>query len=178
MLTTRTVAEDARATPAAAHADFLSHDLARPQLIRHMRERCGRFLLDHARPNSADLADAQGEFDAVIAKPTKRLHDPDVFGLARLAAIRGDSTTALRESQQALALLGKLQLIVWLAHRQVLLRCGNATEVAEWAAKVYDASTHTDDAADHAVAATKAALADATAASIPHLITKRGKAAL
>jgi hypothetical protein len=53
---------------------------------------------------------------------------------------------------------------VWLAYNRILLSSGNASEAAEWAAKAYEAGTHTDDPASPAVVAAKTALDDARAA--------------
>jgi hypothetical protein len=169
--------EEARATLSAAYADSVAHDGARTQRLHDMRERWGRFLLDHSRSNSADLRQAQAEFDVVIANPSSRFHDPDVLAhsdLARLAVVRNDGAGALRESRQALAMLDRVQLTdtrssqrVWLAHSQVLLYNGNAAEAADWAAKAYRASMRTDDPGSPVVAAAKAALANARAGRQP-----------
>lgn len=53
---------------------------------------------------------------------------------------------------------------VWLAYSRILLSSGNASEAAEWAAKAYEAGTHTDDPASPVVVAAKTALNDARAA--------------
>lgn len=131
--------DDARATLAAAHADFLANESAKSQWMHRMRERWGRFLLDHAGANSTDLADAEAEFNSVIGNPATRVHGADALahaGLARLAAARNDTATALRQSRQALSVLDMPYFIdvrasqrVWLVHSAVLLQSGNASEV-------------------------------------------------
>jgi hypothetical protein len=93
--------------------------------------------------------------------------------LSRIAAARGDTALALRESIAGLAALARIQGIydvrmqprLWLVHSAHLLESGNAAGAREWAAKALQASLSYDTSASPAIAAARSALRLADAAS-------------
>ena len=133
------------------------------------RERWARMLLRQSQPGDADMGVAESEFRLVLARPAV---PPWVdlplahAGLARIAAARGDSRSALDHSQLALASLAQLRELydlrvreqLWLVHSAVLLQGGDAVGARQWAEKALAASRLHDDPASPAIAAAEVAM--------------------
>jgi hypothetical protein len=126
-------------------------------------------LLRQSQPGDADMGVAESEFRLVLARPAV---PPWVdlplahAGLARIAAARGDSRSALDHSQLALASLAQLRELydlrvreqLWLVHSAVLLQGGDAVGARQWAEKALAASRLHDDPASPAIAAAEVAM--------------------
>jgi tetratricopeptide (TPR) repeat protein len=115
------------------------------------RERWGRFLL-----GQNDLADAEQQFNEVIAQAHGRKLTPIVLahgGLARLALARGDAATAGVESTAAIDMFEHVDGFrnvrtapyLWLIRADALRRSGDNAGAREWAQRALDASRHYDD---------------------------------
>jgi serine/threonine protein kinase len=154
---------EARALLQAARDESVAKDDASSPWVLRMRERWGRFLLDHSQAGDPDFTAAELEFDAVLKRAADRpLVEPVLAhsGLARIAAARGDNTLALRESGQALIALDKVKGLydlrvqpqLWLVHSALLLRSGERTGARQWAEKALEASIRYDDPMSSAIA--------------------------
>ncbi len=157
---------DARKLLQAARDESVLKDAPASPWNLRMRERWGRFLLDHAEPRDPDFAAADAELHEVLQKAADR---PSVeialvhSDLSRMAAARGDTPLALRESTEALAALGRVQGIydvrvqprLWLVHSAQLLKSGDAAGAREWAAKALQASLRYDAATSRTIADAK-----------------------
>jgi hypothetical protein len=121
-----------------------------------MRERWGRFLRDHTKVDAPEFAAAEREFNTIVEKTADRPLVETALahsGLSRIADARGDGTLALRESSQALAVLGqvlglydvRVQPRLWLVHSALLLKSGDRSEARHWADQALEASLHYDD---------------------------------
>lgn len=96
---------DARRTFSLALADFEAHGAPESQPVAAMRERWGRFLLDHG-----ELRAAQIQFDRVLADATTKTWTHVALaqaGLARVALARADLGEASRLSAKALDTWGQ-----------------------------------------------------------------------
>ncbi|MDP9088089.1 MAG: serine/threonine-protein kinase [Pseudomonadota bacterium] len=167
---------EARKLLEAARAEFLDKEAPDSPRTLRIRERWGRFLLDHSKPGDADFAAARVELHAVVEKAGDRpLLEPALAraGLARIAAADGDTPRALDGSRQALAAMERVQGLydlraqprLWLVHSAVLRGSGDTTGAREWAAKALEASLRYDHAASPAIAEARAAVRLATATS-------------
>ena len=167
---------EARQLLQAARDESLSKDApASPWRLR-MQERWGRFLLDHSKQGDPDFAAAEAELRVVLDTAGDQplaevaLAHSD---LSRIAAARGDTALALRESTTALAALARIQGIYdvrmqprfWLVHSAHLLESGDAAGAREWAAKALQASLSYDASASPAIADARKAIRLADAAS-------------
>lgn len=171
--------EEARTLLQAARDESIAKDAQTSPWALRMRERWARFLLDHSQPRDRDFAAADAELHVVLEKAADRpllevaLAHSD---LARIAAARNETLPALRESEEALAALARVQGLydvrvqpqVWLVHSAQLLRSGDATAAREWAAKALQASIGYNAAASGAIADAQNAVRLADAASIPY----------
>jgi eukaryotic-like serine/threonine-protein kinase len=166
----------ARSLLAASRDEYVAKEAPDSQWALRIRERWGRFLLDHSDPGDADFALAESEFRAVLEKAAGRpLLEPALAhaGLARIASARGDATRALNESRSALVALdraqGQYDLRVrpqlWLAHSAVLLESGDTVGAREWAEKALLASRRYDDPSSASIAASETAIRAAIASA-------------
>jgi len=145
---------DARRLLAAAHAEYLAREAPGSQPAMRMRERWGRFLLDHPEAGPADLSRAEVEFRSVLASdgPPSAEAALAQAGLARIAVIRSGPIAALEHSRKALAMLeqvqglhdARLQPRLWVLHSHLLLRSGDAKGARQWAVKALEASRRYD----------------------------------
>ena len=160
---------EAREKLQAARDEYIAREPAGARWQMRMRERWGRFLLDHSRPGSADFAAAEGEFKAVIDTMAERANSWEALaysGLARIALARGQPAPALAASRQSLARLAQVQglydvrlrSVLWLVHSDALLATGDASGAHDWAAKARAASLTYEDPTGPAIAAADAAL--------------------
>jgi hypothetical protein len=166
---------EARKLLQAARDESIVRDAPASAWTLRMRERWGRFLLDHSQSRDPDFAAADAELHAVLEKAADRplaevaLAHSD---LSRIAAARGDAPLALRESTEALAALARVQGIydlrvqprLWLVHSARLLKSGDAAGAREWAAKALQASLGYDASASRAIADARDAIRLADAA--------------
>lgn len=160
---------EARALLQAARDESVAKDDPSSPWALRMRERWGRFLLDHSRASDPDFSAAELEFDAVLQRAADRpLVEPALAhsGLARIAAERGDDALALRESGQALTALDRVKGLydvrvrpqLWLVHSALLLRSGDRTGARQWADKALEASLRYDDPLSAAIAAARSSI--------------------
>ena len=166
---------DARNILQAARDESILKDAPASPWNLRMRERWGRFLLDHSQPRDPDFAAAEAELQQVLSNAKDRplvevaLAHSD---LSRMAAARGDTALALRQSTEALAVLARVQGTydvrvrprLWLVQSAQLLRSGDAAGAREWAAKALQASLGYDVATSRAIADAKNLLRLAEAA--------------
>jgi serine/threonine-protein kinase len=155
---------EARALLRAARDESVAKDDPSSPWVLRMRERWGRFLLDHSQAGDPDFGTAELEFRAVLEKAADRpLVEPALArsGLSRIAAARGDQALARRESDQALTDLGRVQGLydvrvqprLWLVHSALLLKSGDREGARQWADKALEASQRYDDPASSEIAA-------------------------
>ncbi len=157
---------DARRMLQAGRDESIARDAPNSPWTLRMRERWGRFLLDHSRPSDPDFAAAEAELRTVLEQ-ARQQPLPEVAlahaDLARIAGSRGDPGGALRESTVALDLLARvegvydvrLQPRVWLVHSAQLLINGEPVAAREWAAKALQASLIYDSPASRAISDAK-----------------------
>ena len=157
---------EARALLQAARDESVAKDDPSSPWALRMRERWGRFLLDHSQPGDPDFAAAEGEFKAVLQRAAGRQVVESALahsGLARVAGARGDDALALRESGQALTVLDgvkglydvRVQPQLWLVHSALLLKSGKRNDARQWAEKALEASLRYDDPMSSAIAAAR-----------------------
>ena len=167
---------EARTLLEASREEYLAKEAADSQWTLRIRERWGRFLIDHSTPGDADFATAELEFRAVLEKAADRpLLEPALAhaGFARIAAARGDTAGALEQSRMAIAAMGRVQGLydlrvqpqLWLVHSAVLLKSGDTAGAREWAEKALEASRRYDDLSSPAIAEAETAVHVATVAS-------------
>ncbi|MDB6082742.1 MAG: hypothetical protein JWN43_623 [Gammaproteobacteria bacterium] len=160
---------EARALLQAARDESIAKDNASSPWALRMRERWGRFLLDHSKPGDPDFAAAEFEFDEVLKRAADRPLVESALahsGLARIAAARGDEALSLRESGQALTALEgvkglydvRMQPRLWLVHSALLLGSGQGSAARLWADKALNASLRYDDPMSSAIAAARVAV--------------------
>lgn len=163
---------EARPLLKASRDEYLAKEPNSPWTLS-IRERWGRFLLDHSNPGDAEFTVAEFEFQGVLEEAAGRpLLEPALAhaGLARIAAARGDVANALNESHSALASLDRTQGLydlrvqprIWLTHSAVLLESGDTAGAREWAEKALQASHRYDDPSSAAIAASETAIRAAT----------------
>ena len=168
---------EARALLQAARDESIAKDDAFSPWALRMRERWGRFLLDHSHAGDPDFTAAELEFNTVLQSAADQpLVEPALAhsGLARIAAARGDDALALRESGQALITLDKVKGLydlrvqpqLWLVHSALLLRSGDRTGARQWANKALEASLRYDDPMSAAIGAARNSIRLAGATSI------------
>jgi len=173
---------EARTLLQAARDESVAKDDASSPWSLRMRERWGRFLLDHSQEGDPDFAAAELEFKAVLKSAADRpLVEPALAhsGLSRIAAARGDDALALRESGQALTDLGRVKGLydvrvqprLWLVHSALLLKSGERAGARQWADKALEASLNYDDPMSSAIAAARNSVR--LAAATPSLDLKR-----
>jgi serine/threonine protein kinase/tetratricopeptide (TPR) repeat protein len=163
------LAAKARELLGAAHRWRLAHDPPGNPEVLQVRERWGRFLLDHAQPGEPDFAAAEAEFKAVLEHSAGRPWiEPALAqaGLARVALARGDAPGALAASRAALAALDRAtisydvrnQPALWLVHSATLRANGDVAGAREWAAKALAASRRYDAPGAESIRQASAAL--------------------
>ncbi len=157
---------EARALLQAARDESVAKDDPSSPWALRMRERWGRFLLDHSRAGDPDFTAAELEFNAVLQGAAGRALVEAALAhsaLARIAAARGDNALAVRESGQALAALDKVKGLydvrvqpqLWLVHSALLLRSGDRIGARQWADRALEASLTYDDPMSSAIAAAR-----------------------
>jgi eukaryotic-like serine/threonine-protein kinase len=176
-------AADARTLLKASRDEYLAKEGPASQWTLRIRERWGRFLLDHSTPGDADFTAAESEFRAALENTADRpLLEAALAhaGLARIVAARGDAAGAREESGLALAALERVQGLydlrvqsrIWLVHSAVLLKNGDMPGAQQWADKALTATQRYDDASSPAIAAAEAAVR-ATAAVADRKVSVR-----
>lgn len=174
---------DARNLLSSSRDEYLAKEGPDSPWTLRIRERWGRFLLDHSKPGEADFTSAESEFRAVLEKTADRLVlEPALAhaGLARIEAIRGHAESARRQSDLALAALERVQGLydlrvqpqLWLVHSAVLLRSGDSLGAHQWAEKALAANRRYDDPSSPAIAEAAAAVR-ATAAVADRKVSVR-----
>lgn len=169
---------EARALLKASRDEFLAKEPPDSEYTLRIRERWGRFLLDHSKPGDADYAAAETELRAVLERAAERhwIETAQAHaGLARIAASRGETAGALNENRLALAALERVQGLydvraqpqLWLVCSAVLLRTGDAAGARHWAEKALDASRQLDDPSADSIKQAGAAVRAAMVAGIP-----------
>jgi len=143
-------AADARRALKASLDDWVAKGTPDYFPVLRIRERWGRFLLEHGEP-----AAAREQLQAVLAQAHGQMVAPVVLAqadVARLALAQGDVSAARRASEQALTdwqhVTGLRDLriapMLWLTQAEVL-RAANETRAArQWAAKALVASRQYD----------------------------------
>ena len=160
---------EARALLKASRDEYLAKEGPDSPWTLRIRERWGRFLLDHSKPGEADFIAAESEFRAVLAQAADRpLLEPALAhaGLARIMATRGEAAGALKESDLGLAALARMQGLydlrvqprLWLVHSAVLMKSGDTAGARTWADKALAASRRYDDPSSPAIAEAEAAV--------------------
>lgn len=158
-----------------ARDESVAKDAPGSPWVLRMRERWGRFLLDHSKTNDADFRAAALEFQTVLEKAADRPLVESALahsGLSSIAVRRGDTVLALRESAEALAALDRVQGLydvrvqprLWLAHSSLLLKNGDPAEARRWADKALEASLRYDDPGSSAIVQARNSIRLATAA--------------
>jgi serine/threonine-protein kinase len=171
---TNRVAE-ARERLQSSRDEYIAKEIAGSRWQMRARERWGRFLLDHSRPDSADFAAAETEFKAVTANTGEHAYSWEALayaGLARVALARGEAAPALAASRQSLARLAQVQGLVdvryraqlWVIYSDALLANGDAAGARDWATKAREASIKYEYSTSPGIAAANAALRRANAA--------------
>ena len=161
--------EDARVALKASRDEYVAKEGATSKWTLRIRERWGRFLLDHASAGDADVADAEAEFQAVRDHPGEQPSAEAALahaGLARIALLRGDIDAADRESGLSLSLLEpvaglydvRVQPTLWLLRSGVLRQRGDKLGARVLAVKALEASRRYDDPSSPAIAAAVAAV--------------------
>ena len=150
---------EARRTLGAARAERMAKDAPGSIAVLGVRERWARFLLDAGR-NGGGARGARGRScaSARIARsiPLALAH----ADLAQEAIARRDATTALVESNKALATLDRITGLydvrvgprLWRTHAAALALSGDARSAADWNARALEASRRYDDPASPTVA--------------------------
>jgi hypothetical protein len=175
---------DARTLLKASRDEYLAKEGPDSQWTLRIRERWGRFLLDHSKRGDLDFIAAESEFQTVL----KSLGDRPLLetamahaGLARIVAARDDIESARRESDLALAALAqvkglydlRVQSQLWLVHSAVLLKSGDGLGARQWADKALVASRSYDDPSSAAIAEAQAAVALALPSSVARASTRQ-----
>lgn len=162
-------ADEARTMLKASRDEYVAKEGATSKWTLRIRERWGRFLLDHAKPGDADVGVAEAEFQAVRDHPVEQPSAEEALaraGLARIALLRGDASTADQESRSSLSFLDRVpglydvrvQPALWLVRSQVLLGRGDKPGARAFAAKALATSQRYDDPSSPAIAAAEAAV--------------------
>ena len=160
---------DSRTLLKASRDEYLATEGPDSAWTLRIRERWGRFLLDHSKAGDVDFMAAESEFRAVLEKIAGRPLLESALahaGLARIVAARGDEKGAREESDLALAALERVQGLydlrvqsqLWLVHSAVLLENGDQPGAHRWADKALAANRRYDDPSSPAIAAAEAAI--------------------
>jgi hypothetical protein len=167
-------AADARTLLKASRDEYLAKEGPDSPWTLRIRERWGRFLLDHSKPGDVDFTTAESEFAAVL----KHISDRPLLeaalahaGLARIMAASDDAEGARKESDLALGALEqvkglydlRVQSQLWLVHSAVLLKSGDMPGARKWADKALAATRSYDDPGSPAIAQAEGAVRIATA---------------
>ncbi|MEO8019750.1 MAG: serine/threonine-protein kinase [Pseudomonadota bacterium] len=166
-------AADARTLLKASRDEYIAKEGPASQWTLRVRERWGRFLLDHSKPDDVDFTTAETEFTEVLKHVSGRpLLEAALAhtGLARILAARDDAEGARKESNLALANLERVrglydlrvQSELWLVHSAVLLKTGDRPDALKWAEKALAASRSYDDPSSPAIAHARDAVRIAT----------------
>jgi serine/threonine-protein kinase len=156
--------DDAREMFTAALAERRAKDPPASMPVLALRERWGRFLLDHG-----DAAGAVAEFRGVLegAAGAKVLAVAMAHAdLGRVALARGDGATAKNECEAALATLDEIggvydvraQPYVWRIRSEAARQRGELAEARQWAQRALEASQRYDAPGSAEIAAAKATL--------------------
>jgi serine/threonine-protein kinase len=156
--------DDAREMFRAALAERLAKDPPASPPVLALRERWGRFLLDHG-----DAAGAEAEFRGVLAGAAgaKLLAVAMAHaGLARISLARRDAATAKTECERALATLDAIagvydvraQPYIWRIRSEVSRERGDLADARQWAQRALEASQRYDAPESREIAAAKATL--------------------
>jgi eukaryotic-like serine/threonine-protein kinase len=148
-------ADDARAALQTSRDEYVASEGPDSPWTLRIRERWARFLLDHSKPGDVDFTAAEAEFRAVLDKTGERPLLESALaraGLARIDAARGDAHSARKQSDLALAALGRVQGLydlrvqsqLWLTHSAILLDNGDGPGAYQWAAKALAANRRYD----------------------------------
>jgi serine/threonine-protein kinase len=167
---------EARTLLKSSRDEYLAKEGPDSQWTLRIRERWGRFLLDHSKPGDADFAVAESEFRSVLEKTADRPLLESALahsGLARIALMRDDTKRALEESLLALAALKRVEGLydlrvqpqLWLVHGDVLLKRGDTAGARVAAKKALEASRRYDDPSSTAIVEAETAVRAATAAA-------------
>jgi tetratricopeptide (TPR) repeat protein/predicted Ser/Thr protein kinase len=143
-------AQDARTTLKLALDERIAKDPRDAQSTLAIRERWGRFLLEHG-----DVAGAEEQFREVLdqAHNRKFAHVALAFGgMARVAMARADAPSALEAAKQAVEIFEhvdgfrdvRMGPYLWEIYAQALSRSGDAKGAGEWAQKALDADMRFD----------------------------------
>jgi serine/threonine-protein kinase len=169
-------AADARTLLKDSRDEFLAKEGPDSPWTLRIRERWGRFLLDHAKPGDDDWSTAESEFQAVLTRIADRPLLESALahaGLARSRMARGDVEGARTESDLALAALERVQGLydlrvqsqLWLVHSAVLLKNGDIHGAHQWADKALAANRQYDAPSSPAIAEAEAAIRATVAAA-------------
>jgi len=176
-------AADARDLIKASRDEHLAKEGPDSPWTLRIRERWGRFLLDHSMPSDADFTTAESEFRAVLERIADRPLLESALahaGLARIVAARGDAEGARKQSDLALAALERVQGLydlrvqsrLWLVHSAVLLQGGDMPGAHQWAEKALAANRRYDDPSSPSITEAETAVL-ATAAVAAQKVTVR-----
>ena len=161
--------DEARTMLKASLDERIEKESADARTLLDARERWGRFLLDHAKPDGSDLAAAEREFREVLAQQHGRRLASGALaegGLARIALARGDLEAANSGSQRAVEafehMIGRRDVrsgpYLWLLRSGVLLRRGERDAARTWAQRALEASRRYDAPAAASITQAQAAL--------------------
>lgn len=169
-------AADAHTMLKASRDEYIAKEGPDSGWTLRIRERWGRFLLDHSKPGDADFTTAESEFRAVLEKIAGRPLLESALahaGLARILSARGDERGAREQSNLALAALERVQGLydlrvqsqLWLVHSAVLLENGDMSGAHRWADKALAANRRYDAPSSPTIADAETALRASTAAA-------------
>jgi eukaryotic-like serine/threonine-protein kinase len=142
--------DDARTALKLSLDERIAKDPADAQPTLAIRERWGRFLLEHG-----DAAGAEEQFREVLAQAHERklAHVALAFGgMARVAMSRSDAAAASEAGKKAVEIFDhvagfrdvRMGPYLWQVYAQALLLAGDAKGAREWAQKALDADLRYD----------------------------------
>jgi len=159
----------ARAALKASRDEYVAKEGPTSKWTLRIRERWGRFLIDHATADDSEVALAEAEFKAVRDHPGEQPSAESALaqaGLARIALMRGDAGAADRGSRLSLSLLDQVpglydiriqpELLLW--RSEVLRQRGDKAGARALAVKALTASRHYDDRSSPAIIDAEAAV--------------------
>ena len=143
-------AEDARKALKLSLDERVAKDPPDAQATLAIRERWGRFLLEHG-----DASGAEAQFREVLGQAHNRKFAHEALalgGMARLAMAKGDAASAREAARQAVELFAHVEGFrdvrmgpyLWLVYAQALLLAGDASAAHEWAQQALDADLRFD----------------------------------
>jgi eukaryotic-like serine/threonine-protein kinase len=143
-------ADDARVALKLSLDERIAKDPRDGQATLAIRERWGRFLLDHG-----DVAGAEEQFLEVLnqAHDRKFAHEALALGgMARVAMAKGDTDSARNAGKRAVDLFDRVEGFrdvrmgpyLWQVYAQALMLAGDAKGAREWAQKALDADLRYD----------------------------------